>query len=127
MAKPIDITKDTFKDTIEKGGTVLLDWWAEWCGPCRSFAPIYESVATKHDDVVFGKIDTEAQPELAQAFEIRGIPTLMLFRDGILLFSEAGALPMAALEELVEKAKALDMAEIRKELEARKAEQPPQS
>lgn len=118
MAKPIDITKDTFKDTIEKGGTVLIDWWAPWCGPCRSFAPIYESVAGKHDDVVFAKINTDEQQELAGAFEIRSIPTLMLFRDRVLLFSQAGALPMAALEELVEKAKALDMDEVRREIAA---------
>lgn len=123
MGKPVDLTQETFKDTVEKGGLVLIDWWAPWCGPCRSFGPIYETVAAKHDDVVFAKINTEEQPELGAAFEIRSIPTLMVFRDRVLLFSQAGALPMAMLEELVEKAKSLDMEEIRKEIEAQQAQQ----
>ncbi len=112
----VEITADNFKDTIEKNGIVLLDFWAEWCGPCRMFGPVFEKASNEHTDVVFGKIDTEAQQELAGAAGIQAIPTLMLFRDGILLFRESGALPPAALEELVTKAKALDMEEVRKEI-----------
>ena len=113
----VQITADNFKDTIEKGGIVLLDFWAEWCGPCRAFAPVFEKASDTHGDVVFGKIDTEAEQELAGAAGIQAIPTLMLFRDGILLFRESGALPPAALEELVSQAKKLDMEKVRKEIE----------
>lgn len=112
----VQITADNFKDTIEKGGIVLLDFWAEWCGPCRAFAPVFEKASDTHSDVVFGKIDTEAEQELAGAAGIQAIPTLMLFRDGILLFRESGALPPAALEELVTQAKGLDMEKVKKEI-----------
>jgi thioredoxin 1 len=112
----VQITADNFKDTIEKGGIVLLDFWAEWCGPCRAFAPVFEKASDTHADVVFGKIDTEAEQELAGAAGIQAIPTLMLFRDGILLFRESGALPPAALEELVSQAKSLDMEKVKKEI-----------
>lgn len=118
----VEITGDNFKETIEKPGIVLLDFWAEWCGPCRAFAPVFEKASEAHADIVFGKIDTEGQQELAGAAGIQAIPTLMLFRDGILLFRESGALPPAALEELVSQAKQLDMAKVREEMAAHQHE-----
>jgi thioredoxin 1 len=107
-----EITAKNIVELVEKPGIVLIDWWASWCGPCVAFGPIYDGVAAKHPDIVFGKVDTEAERELSAAFAIRSIPMLMVFRDGVLLFAEAGMLPAAALEELIAKVRALDMAKV---------------
>ncbi|HKY77651.1 MAG TPA: thioredoxin [Acidimicrobiia bacterium] len=107
-----EITKDTFNDTINNNNIVLVDWWAEWCGPCRSFAPVFEEASEKHADIVFGKVDTETQPELSAMARITSIPTIMAFREGILIFSQAGALPARSLEELIGKVRELDMEQV---------------
>ena len=109
----LTLTKDTFESTIEENDIVLLDFWAAWCGPCRMFGPVFEEASNTHSDIVFGKIDTEDQQELAGALGIMSIPTLMIFREGIGVFSQPGALPAAALENLIEQVRALDMDEVR--------------
>jgi len=114
----IDLGAATFDDTVLGNDIVLLDFWAAWCGPCRSFAPTYEASSEKHPDIVFGKVDTEKEQQLSAAAGIQSIPTLMAFRDKVLVFSQAGALPPAALEELIQSIKALDMDEVRQKIAA---------
>jgi thioredoxin 1 len=126
-AATVELNPESFKQTVDREGTVFVDWWAPWCGPCRSFAPIYERVAEKNPDITFAKVNTEDHPDLSGLFQIQAIPTLMVFRDGILLFAQPGALPAAALEKLIEQVKALDMNEVRKELAARQTANPPAS
>jgi len=112
----IALTEDTFEETVTKPGITLVDWWASWCGPCRMFAPVFQAASEKHADITFGKIDTEDQPGLSAAAQITSIPTLMAFRDGILVFSQPGALPAASLEKLIQAVRDLDMDEVRAEL-----------
>ncbi len=111
-----------FQATIERDGIVLIDWWAPWCGPCRSFAPVYEKVSEANPDVTFAKINTDEEQELAGAFQIRSIPTLMIFRDKVLLFAQPGALPQHLLEELLGKVRGLDMDQVRAEIAKQQAE-----
>ena len=118
----INLTASTFEETVSSDDIVLVDWWASWCGPCRAFAPVFEAASAKHDDLVFGKVDTEAEQSLAGAAGIMSIPTLMIFREGVLLFSEPGALPAAALEDLIAQVRALDMDEVRATMAAEAAD-----
>jgi thioredoxin len=117
----IELTKETFQDTINNNDIVFIDFWAPWCGPCKSFAPIYENVSEKNEDVVFAKINTEEQQELAASFQIRSIPTLMILRQQIVIFSQAGMLPESALEEIVAKTRELDMDKVKADIAAQQA------
>lgn len=117
------VTSSNFKSLVSKPGIVLLDWWAPWCGPCKRFAPIFEAAALKHPGLTWGKVNTEEEPSLAGAFNIRSIPTLMAFRDGVLLFEQPGMLPPQGVEKLVNELQKIDMSEVRRKIDQQRAQQ----
>ena len=119
----VELTKDNFEDVVTKNDIVIVDFWAPWCGPCKGFAPVYEATSEKHPDVVFAKVNTDEQQELGGHFAIRSIPTIMVFRESVVLFSQAGAIPGEGLESIITQAKALDMKEVHAEIEAAQKEQ----
>ncbi len=119
----VSLTKDNFEQIVTGNDMVIVDFWAPWCAPCRSFAPTFDAASDKHSDVVFAKVNTDEEQELAAAFSIRSIPTLTLLREKVVLYQEAGALPLAALEEVIAKAKALDMADVHRQIAAESADQ----
>ena len=119
----VDLTKDNFEKTVNDNPMVIVDFWAPWCGPCKGFAPVYEKASETHTDVVFAKVNTDEQQELAGAFGIRSIPTLMVFREKVILFQQPGALPGQALEQVITQAKSLDMAKVHAEIAAQQQQQ----
>jgi thioredoxin 1 len=121
----IDLTKENFEQVVTSNPTVIIDFWAPWCGPCKGFAPVFERVAERYPDVVFAKVNTDEEQEIAAHFQIRSIPTLMVFRDQIIVFSQPGALPESALDQVVSKAKELDMEEVRQQISEQDAAQAP--
>ncbi|MFE5187972.1 thioredoxin [Streptomyces sp. NPDC056628] len=123
MSSTMELTKENFDQTVTDNEFVLIDFWASWCGPCRQFAPVYEKAAEENPDLVFAKVDTEAQPELAQAFGIQSIPTLMIVRDQVAVFAQPGALPEAALADVIGQARKLDMDEVRKAVAAQQEQE----
>jgi thioredoxin 1 len=112
----VELTKENFESTINDNDTVIVDFWAEWCGPCKMFGPTFEEASAQHPDIVFGKVDTEAQPELAGFFNVRSIPTLMVFRENVVLFSEAGALPPEVFTNLIDQVKQVDMEDVHRQI-----------
>jgi len=119
----IELTEHNFQETIEKNDIVIIDFWAAWCGPCRSFAPIFEEASNKYQDIVFGKVNTEDERALAGSFRVRSIPTLVIIREQVVLFAQPGALPASALDELIDQAKAVDMAEVHQQVAAQQGQQ----
>jgi thioredoxin 1 len=116
MMATVNLTSETFKDVVGGEGITLVDWWAGWCGPCRMFAPIFEAASAQYDDITFAKVDTEAESQLAGAAQIRSIPTLMAFRDGVLVFSQPGALPAPALGQVIQAVRDIDMDDVRRQI-----------
>ena len=119
----VELTTENFEEVVSGDGTVLVDFWASWCGPCRMFAPVYEAASERHEDIVFGSVNTEEQVQIASAFNISSIPTLMVFREGVVLYAQPGALPEASLEELISQARAVDMAEVHRKVAEHQAKE----